>query len=114
MNPLHITGTLGLALLLAACGQKADTNAPGVANQSLDMVGNMNVVDNEHSTDMGNIAMSDSGIVKMVKGTGTVTAIDKATGTIKLDHGQIPAANWAAHNGSAHVCTPITNAKNVS
>src|SRR3546814_7871614 len=60
------------------------------------MAGTMNVVDNENSTDMGNMAMSDSGIAKMAKGTGTVTAIDKAAGTITLDHGPIPEANWPA------------------
>ena len=33
---------------------------------------------------------------KMGKGTGTVTAIDAATGKITLDHGAIPAVGWPA------------------
>ena len=33
---------------------------------------------------------------KMGKGSGTVTAIDAATGKITLDHGAIPAVGWPA------------------
>ena len=33
---------------------------------------------------------------KMGKSTGTVTAIDAATGKITLDHGAIPAVGWPA------------------
>jgi Cu(I)/Ag(I) efflux system protein CusF len=33
---------------------------------------------------------------KIAKGTGTVTAIDAKAGTITLDHGPIPEANWPA------------------
>lgn len=33
---------------------------------------------------------------KMGKGSGTVTAIDAATGMITLDHGAIPAVGWPA------------------
>ena len=33
---------------------------------------------------------------KMGKGTGTVTAVDAATGKITLDHGAIPAVGWPA------------------
>lgn len=32
----------------------------------------------------------------MVKGTGTVTAVDDAAGTVTLDHDAIPAAGWPA------------------
>jgi Cu/Ag efflux protein CusF len=33
---------------------------------------------------------------KIAKGTGMVTAVDAAGGTITLDHGPIPEANWPA------------------
>ena len=32
----------------------------------------------------------------MGKGSGTVTAVDTATGKITLDHGAIPAVGWPA------------------
>lgn len=32
----------------------------------------------------------------MAKGTGTVTAVDNAAGTITIDHGSIPEAKWPA------------------
>jgi Cu/Ag efflux protein CusF len=41
-------------------------------------------------------AMGMSAAAKMAKGTGTVTAIDAKAGTITLDHGPIPEANWPA------------------
>ena len=46
--------------------------------------------------DMGNMNMPAQGAAKMAKGNGTVTAIDKAAGTVTLDHGPIPEANWPA------------------
>jgi Cu/Ag efflux protein CusF len=33
---------------------------------------------------------------KMGKGSGTVTAVDAASGKITLDHGAIPAVGWPA------------------
>src|SRR3546814_11133437 len=48
------------------------------------------------SGDMGNMAMPADSAAKMAKGNGTVTAIDKAAGTVTLDHGPIPEANWPA------------------
>nr|WP_254911502.1 copper-binding protein [Sphingomonas sp. CDS-1] len=44
--------------------------------------------------DMDNMAMASGD--KMAKGTGKVTAIDKAAGTITLDHGPIAEAGWPA------------------
>jgi Cu/Ag efflux protein CusF len=41
-------------------------------------------------------AMGATAGAKMAKGTGTVTAIDAKAGTITLDHGAIPEANWPA------------------
>lgn len=54
-----------------------------------EMAGNM-------SGDMGNMAMPVEGGVQMAKGTGTVTAIDKAAGTITLDHSPIAQIDWPA------------------
>ena len=95
MNPLYLTTALGLAGLLAACGQpQSNTTAP--ANGAAEAPGAM-TIDNmsmeNMSGDMGNMAMPAA---TMAKGTGTVTAIDKAAGTITLDHGPIAEANWPA------------------
>lgn len=66
-----------LPLALSACDKKAE--APKT----------------ETSTDaMGDMAMPSNG--KMVQGSGTVTAIDPAAGTITLEHGTIPAVDWPA------------------
>ena len=75
-----IAAVLGTAL--AACGkspaeQAADAQAPATAA----------------SDTMAGMGMSDA---VMAKGTGTVTAIDKATGMITLDHGPIDALKWPA------------------
>jgi Cu/Ag efflux protein CusF len=43
---------------------------------------------------MSGMAMSSA--AKMAKGTGTVTAVDTAAGTITIDHGPIAEANWPA------------------
>lgn len=82
--PLILTiAVLGTAL--AACGKKpaeqaADAQAPAAAAPA--------------SNDaMAGMDMSDA---VMAKGTGTVTAIDKATGMITLDHGPIDALKWPA------------------
>jgi Cu/Ag efflux protein CusF len=84
MKALYLV-TLGLAALLAACGEKAVTNtAPTNATESA----------NTMSGDMGNMAMPAG--TKMGKGIGTVTAIDKAAGKITLNHGPIPAVGWPA------------------
>ncbi len=43
---------------------------------------------------MANMAMSKA--TKFGKGTGTITSIDPATGTITLDHGPIAELGWPA------------------
>ena len=84
MRPLQLMTVLSLAMSLAACGDKKETNAPA-ANNTSEMTGNM-----------GNMAMPADAVAKTAKGTGTVTAIDKAAGTITLEHGPIAEANWPA------------------
>jgi Cu(I)/Ag(I) efflux system protein CusF len=78
MKPLYLA-TLGLIVLLAACGEKAATNATAPTNTA---------------ESMGNMAMPVD--TKMGKGAGTVTAIDKVAGKITLNHGPIPEVGWPA------------------
>lgn len=78
MKNILMTATLlALPLGLTACGKPAE--APKA----------------ETSTDaMGDMAMPAE--AKMAKGTGTVTAIDTASGKITLDHGPIAELEWPA------------------
>lgn len=87
MKPHQLTA-LGLAALLAACGQQPENDSAPNASASTGMSGAMN--------DMGNMDMSANMPMRMAKGSGTVTAIDKSAGSITLDHGPIPEANWPA------------------
>lgn len=91
MKPLYPMTALGLPALLTACGQpQSDTTAP--TNAATEASGTATGKDNM-SGGMGNMATPAA---TTAKGTGTVTAIDKAAGTITLDHGPIPEANWPA------------------
>ena len=90
MKPLYLTTMFGFTALLAACGEKPDTGATkNAATES----GAMNGMANG---DMGNMPMATNMAPGMARGTGTVTEIDKAVGTITLDHGPIAEANWPA------------------
>lgn len=82
MKPLYLTAALASAVLLSACGQKAETavKEPATATSS--------------AADMSNMAMPAE--AKMAKSTGTVTAIDKSAGKITLDHAAIPEVSWPA------------------
>ena len=82
MKPVYLTAALTAAILLSACGQKAETTT---TEQS---------APTNAATDMGNMAMPAE--AKMAKSTGTVTAIDKAAGKITLDHAAIPEVSWPA------------------
>lgn len=96
MKLLTIAATLGLAALLAACGQKAETNEDTAANTSTEAPSGKGEMAGNMSGDMGNMAVPVDNRAEMAKGNGTVTAVDKAAGTITIDHGPIPAANWPA------------------
>ena len=87
---LHALTVLALTAALAACGSKTDSNQAAVANTAAPAAAESNAM----AGDMGNMAMSPT--AKMAKGTGKVTAVDKAAGTITLDHGPIAEANWPA------------------
>ena len=80
----------GLSVLLAACGDKNETNAV-TTSEAAD---NMAAVTGKMSSGMGDMAMAAG--TKMAKGSGTVTEIDRSAGTVTLDHGPIPEANWPA------------------
>jgi len=73
---------LTLAVTLSACGQDASPTGdePTVATTS------------EAATDK----MAMPAETRMAKGTGTVTAVDAAAGTITLDHGAMPEVEWPA------------------
>lgn len=87
---LHVLLILSLATALSACGQKSETNATAATNTA----GPVSTETKVMSGDMGNMNMSPDS--KMAKGTGKVTAVDRAGGTITLDHGPIAEANWPA------------------
>ena len=95
MKPLTLAAMLGLAALLAACGQKAETD-DAAANTTAEATGKMDAMASNMSGDMGNMEMPMAGSAKMAKGAGTVTAVDKSAGTITLDHGPIAEADWPA------------------
>lgn len=78
MKKLMITATLfAFPLALSACDKSAETpKAEAQADAMADM------------------AMPAK--AKMAEGSGTVTAIDTATGKITLDHGPIESLEWPA------------------
>ncbi len=80
--------TLGSALLLAGCGEKAPGNDTGATTPAA----------TNAAGPMANMAEMDMSVpeAKTAKGTGTVTAIDKAAGPVTLDHGPIAEAGWPA------------------
>ena len=78
---------LAVASALAACGQKADTEtAPAPAAPAANTAS---------GAAMSGMATAE-GQGTAAKGTGTVTAVDPAAGTITINHGPIPEANWPA------------------
>ncbi|MBI1196231.1 MAG: copper-binding protein [Phenylobacterium sp.] len=86
------TAALSLAALLTACGQKEPAKTEAAAAPAA--VPAASTAPTEPAANMAAMGMSADS--KMAKGTGTVTAIDLKAGTITLDHGPIPEANWPA------------------
>jgi Cu/Ag efflux protein CusF len=84
MKPVYLIVTLAGTVLLSACGEKTATNTSTPAEP----------VAANAAADMGNMAMPIE--AKMGKGTGTVTAINKTTRKITLNHGPIPEVGWPA------------------
>jgi Cu/Ag efflux protein CusF len=62
--------------------------------------------------DMDNMTMSTNAPI-MAKGHGTVTTVDKAAGTITLDHGPIPEAKWPAMTMAFKAAPAILDAAKV-
>lgn len=90
MKHARLAIVLGLATLVAGCGQKQESTAAPQTNETAPAPEAM-------TGDMGNMAMAPAaGAATMAKGIGTVTAINKTAGTITLDHGPIPEAKWPA------------------
>ena len=87
MKHVRLTVALGLAALTAACGKKAETPVAAETNQAAPAA----------EATSSNMAMAPAASAPiMAKGHGTVRAIDKAAGTITLDHGAIPEVKWPA------------------
>ncbi|GBH30857.1 copper-binding protein [Sphingobium sp. SA2] len=106
MKHARLTIALGLAALTAACGKKAETPVAVETNQAAPAAA--------MSGDMGNMAMAPAAPASiMAKGHGTVTAIDKAAGTITLNHGPIPEAKWPAMTMAFKAASAITDAAKV-
>jgi Cu/Ag efflux protein CusF len=106
MNYVRRTIALGLVALTAACGKKAETPVAAETGQAAPAAA--------MSGDMGNMVMAPAATAPiMAKGHGTVTAIDKAAGTITLDHGPIPEAKWPAMTMAFKAAPAITDAAKV-
>ena len=73
---------------LAACGRK--TEAPAAPAAPAPAAATAPAASN----DLAGMDMAPAD--KMAKGVGVVTAIDKTSGTITLDHEAIPDAGWPA------------------
>lgn len=88
MKLSYLAGALSLTILLAACGQKTENKSAVLANETAaapDMpMGN------------GAEAMGEMPAGQTATGKGTVKAINPAAGTMTIDHGPIPEANWPA------------------
>ncbi|ARR57536.1 copper-binding protein (plasmid) [Rhizorhabdus wittichii DC-6] len=107
MHYVRLTIALSLAALTVACGKKAETPVAAETNQAAPATEAM-------SGDMGNMAMAPAAVAPiMAKGHGTVTAIDKAAGTITLNHGPIPEAKWPAMTMAFKAAPAITDAAKV-
>ena len=96
MKALHAVPAIACAtLLLGACGSNASPSPSPSPSASA-------------AAPMGPMASSQSGATPMAgtatgqpsdktgKGTGVVTAIDKAAGTVTIQHGAIPGVGWPA------------------
>lgn len=104
------TVALSLAGLLAACGQKetAKADAAPAGAPSAEMPAATTPASRPAMAGMDMAAGA-----KMAKGTGTVTAIDAKAGTITLDHGPIPEANWPAMTMGFKAAPPLAQSVKV-
>lgn len=74
------------ALGLSACGQPETTPAADAARVS----------EMTPSSNMSSMPMEGQQPAMMGTGSGVITAVDAAAGTVTIDHGAIPAVEWPA------------------
>jgi len=74
------------ALGLSACGQP-ETAPPAEMTPAAEM---------PMGSNMSSMPMPGGQAAMMGAGSGVITAVDAATGTVTIDHGAIPAVNWPA------------------
>jgi Cu/Ag efflux protein CusF len=86
---LHHLMLFGLTIVLAACDQKAEIDTGAITTA-------VGASTDEKAKEMGDMDIPAESGITTAKGSGTVTAIDNTAGTITLDHGPIPEANWPA------------------
>lgn len=87
MKLIYTATTLGLAVLLGACGTKTPSKAPSAANSA---------ETSSAMSGMANMASPAAIASTMAKATGKVTAIDPAAGTVTIAHSAIPEVKWPA------------------
>ncbi len=83
MKRLILTAALATTALLAACGQPADKASAPAADPVAAEAPMAQMAPAPATTTTGH-------------GTGVVTAVDPAAGTVTLDHGPIPEIGWPA------------------
>lgn len=106
MHYARMTIIVGLVALTTACGKKAETPVAVETNQAAPAAA--------MSGNMGKMAMEPSAATAIkAKGHGTVTAIDKAAGSITINHGAIPEAKWPAMTMAFKAAPAITDAAKV-
>jgi Cu/Ag efflux protein CusF len=106
MNRLMLApAAIGLAAGLAACGKNEAADPATPAAAPAQSSANTSPAP---SSDMSKMAMSAGS--KMAKGSGTVTAVDARVGTITLNHGPIPEANWPAMTMTFKAAPGVTGA----
>jgi Cu/Ag efflux protein CusF len=88
MKPSLVVGLVVTAVLGACSPKGADTNATAGTGERTP------AATAAPATNMA--AMGTSSDAKLGKGTGTVTAVDAAAGTVTLQHGPIPEVGWPA------------------
>jgi Cu(I)/Ag(I) efflux system protein CusF len=105
MKRLVLTSAV-LALAVAACDKKqaAEPVAPAATSAQSPMANTVPAA----RPDMSKMDMSAG--AKMGKGSGTVEAVDASAGTITLNHGPIPEANWPAMTMTFKAAPAVTGA----
>lgn len=96
MKRLYLTAaTVAFTIALGACSPKADDQKTA-ATEPASAPAAMPVTPAAAPAASQMSKMDMPADAKMAKGTGTVAAVDAKAGTITLDHGPIPEANWPA------------------